>query len=1082
MRPKKPVTISPIDDSVIDFEAYKAIYQHAAIAILIIRDNAFIDCNARAEEVLGRTRDMIVGHSPIEFSPKFQADGQPSVTKARRVIKAAQSGTPQAFEWLHSKPDGSLLVAKINLNSIVLQDKRYISVFIDDITDYKRNLSELELYQSDLESVISEKSEELVRANAELTVANEELAATNEELAATNEELMATNEELSVALKNLNRENLIRKQLHELLVVNQEKFRSFIDQSAEGISIIDTDANIIEWNRTLEHITGVKYVEVVGKKAYDIELIFFPEEERNEINGQKIREQMVRYLANIEKQKPFSYDVAIQLPDGARKTIATTIFPIKIGSKYLVGRLSRDITELRAKDLELEGYRNRLEELVQEKTRQVNEISGRFYELFTNTSDGIFYIDQVGDKLLLTRANPVIARLIGLPPDVYIPSNLQDVIPGAYYNKLRDSCKKCFAGGNPVKYEERFTQEGVESFWSILLIPLPASDGESNTLAGFCRDITVERRIVAEQEFSRAIFENTHSVIVVVNGEGRVIGFNRESETLSGYSAQEVWNTPFWELPVIPADTRAILKGKFQTLLDGSCNFFENFNYWIMRSGEKRWLYWTNTCIRNDDGSFNYMVATGTDLTERKVYEERLRDSEMRFRLLYETMHDGITLIKPEFNRRGTLVDFRILGVNPSLERILGLPSNQLQGQLLSQIAKLPPELKALGKDVLKHGKSGTYEGYSPTFRKYVSISVFRYLEGQLAAVVRDITTQKNVENALINSEAKFRSIFSSSQDGIAIVSTDFRLLEANPALQQLLQQNDEEIYKGVIFDNIGENYHPIIVNAIEMLLAGKTVNNLEIELISSDGGIIPVELSATVIDYHGDRALLATIRNITERKEMEKLILRTIIETEERERRRLAADLHDDIGPLLASLKMYVSTLQQKLAETSYSGLLEVIMTLIKNSIENVRTISNNISPHLLERYGLVSAVNAEIENNRLLLPIKFHTNAKGLRFEGSVEIIYYRIIKELINNTIKYAQASQASIAIHFRDSKLHLEYADDGVGFDVNNVKVDRTGGHGLTNIANRIRSINGHYTIDSEPGKGILFKFVAPVNLR
>lgn len=1082
MKPKIPVTISPIADSGIGFGAYEAIYQHAAIAILIIRNNTFIDCNARAEEVLGRTRDMIVGHSPIEFSPKFQADGQPSVTKARRVMEAAQSGIPQAFEWLHSKPDGSLFFAKINLNSIVLQDECYISVFIDDITDYKRNLSELELYQSDLESVISEKSEKLVRANAELTVANEELAATNEELAATNEELLATNEELSVALKNLNRENLIRKQLHELLVVNQEKFRSFIDQSAEGISIIDTDANVIEWNRKQEQITGVKYMEVVGKKAYDIELLFVPEEERNGTNGQKIRDQMVRYLANIEKQKPFSYDVAIQLPDGAKKTIATTIFPIKVGNKYLVGRLSRDITELRAKDLELEGYRNRLEELVREKTQQVNEISGRFYELFTNTSDGIFYIDQVGDKLLLTRANPVIARLIGLPSNVFIPSNLQDVIPRAYYNKLRNSCLKCFANGNPVKYEERFTQEGVESFWSILLIPLPASVGESSTLAGFCRDITVERRIIAEQEFSRAIFENTHSVIVVVNSEGRVIGFNRESETLSGYSAREVRNTPFWELPFIPADTRAILRGKFQTLLDGSCNFFENYNYWISRSGEKRWLYWTNACIRHDDGSFNYMVATGTDLTERKAYEDRLHDSEMRFRLLYETMYDGIALIKPEFDEQGVLADFRVIGVNPSLEQITGLSHDQLKGQKVSNFIDLSTVMKELGREVLASGTMGTFEGHFRQFNKHLYVTLFRYLEGQLALVVKDVTDQKLVENALIASEAKFRSIFSSSQDGIAIVSTDFRLLEANPALQQLLLQGDEEIYKGVIFDNIGESYHPIIVNAVEMLLAGKTVNNLEIELISSAGRIIPVELSATVIDYHGDTALLATIRNITERKEMEKLILRTIIETEERERRRLAADLHDDIGPLLASLKMYVSTLQQKLGEKNYSGLLEVIMTLIKNSIENVRTISNNISPHLLERYGLVSAVNAEIENNRLLIPINFHTNAKGLRFEGSVEIIYYRVIKELINNTIKYAQASQASIAIHFRDSKLYLEYADDGIGFEVNNVKVDKTGGHGLTNIGNRIRSINGHYTIESEPGKGILFSFVAPVTLR
>ncbi|HPI45989.1 MAG TPA: PAS domain S-box protein [Tenuifilaceae bacterium] len=371
------------------------------------------------------------------------------------------------------------------------------------------------------------------------------------------------------------------------------------------------------------------------------------------------------------------------------------------------------------------------------------------------------------------------------------------------------------------------------------------------------------------------------------------------------------------------------------------------------------------------------------------------------------------------------------------------------------------------------------------------------YLIGMLT---RDVTKQKIVEaelkqhkehleelvkqksNEVVTISGLYQKIFNHTSDAIAIISADFRLVEANPALQRMLGETDEKLYSGHIFDSIPATYHTIIKNSVELLFSGKSINPLEIEIQNKNGIKIPVELSANIIDYNNSAALLSIIRDISDRREMEKMILLTTIEAEERERRRLAADLHDDIGPLLASLKMYVSVLQQRLLNTSNSEVLDIIQNLIKSSIENVRTISNNISPHLIERFGLIPAVKAEIENIKMLVPVDFTTNASNYKFDKQVEIIIYRIIKELFNNTLKYAKAKRISLNINYHKYKLYLKYSDNGLGFDLATTVLDKKSGHGLPNIDNRIKSINGNYSIETSHGNGFIFILDVPVNLR
>ena len=116
------------------------------------------------------------------------------------------------------------------------------------------------------------------------------------------------------------------------------------------------------------------------------------------------------------------------------------------------------------------------------------------------------------------------------------------------------------------------------------------------------------------------------------------------------------------------------------------------------------------------------------------------------------------------------------------------------------------------------------------------------------------------------------------------------------------------------------------------------------------------------------------------------------------------------------------------------------------------------------------------------MLVPVDFKTNALNYKFDKQVEIIIYRVIKELFNNTLKYAKATSVSLNINYHKHKLYLKYSDNGLGFDLATTVLDKKSGHGLPNIDNRIKSINGNYSIETSHGNGFIFILDVPVNLR
>jgi len=220
-------------------------------------------------------------------------------------------------------------------------------------------------------------------------------------------------------------------------------------------------------------------------------------------------------------------------------------------------------------------------------------------------------------------------------------------------------------------------------------------------------------------------------------------------------------------------------------------------------------------------------------------------------------------------------------------------------------------------------------------------------------------------------------------------------------------------------------------------------------------------------------RRLFRSLKRIDDiRRESENKVLQAIIHTEEKERRQLAKDLHDGIGPLLSNIKMSVSALDKTQISGFNRTVVDNITGLINESISSLKYTSNNLSPHILDSFGLSSALKSFIENIKRLgkIDITFSSNIDELRFESQIETNVYRIICELFQNTVKHALASNVSLLIHFQESKMVIQYFDDGVGFDPG--ESGKLNGMGISNMHSRLKALNGEIEFKRILPKGMM----------
>jgi len=528
------------------------------------------------------------------------------------------------------------------------------------------------------------------------------------------------------------------------------------------------------------------------------------------------------------------------------------------------------------------------------------------------------------------------------------------------------------------------------------------------------------------------------------------------------------------------------------------------------KDGRLAWQQWVDRAIYDPGGRLTEYQSVGRDITIQKNYEEAIRAITDKtagvtgtsffnvlliellkiirtdFTILgtfsennrseiqtFAACHKGKIIENFKFNVNKTLIEnqsFKKGLVNQDCFSAINLKGFQVFGKPMQVIAGIPlfdknhsiiGVLAVIGKD--------NFEMTDITFDiiKMFSIRAAAELE-------RDTADQK-----LKESEKKFKNIFQSSIDSIVISDMNFQILELNNAFQNTFSKAIDDLEQMKLTDIVIKSDEEKLIQWLSDLSISKLNTPLDIRGINSDGQTITMEINSIVIDYEGKDAILSILRDITERKEVHQRILNTIIETEEKERQRYAQDLHDGMGPLLSTIKLYTRSILTAKNEKNKAIALEKSLETIDEAISSIKEIAYNISPHILKDFGLKSAVKSYINkfSDTKKLVIKFQSDIE-MRFDSNIEASMFRIIIELVNNTYKHAFANNIGIILTYAEGILSLIYSDDGVGFDFNHTIENRTGS-GIFNITNRVKSLDGDIEFDTSINKGFSVKIIMRV---
>ena len=209
--------------------------------------------------------------------------------------------------------------------------------------------------------------------------------------------------------------------------------------------------------------------------------------------------------------------------------------------------------------------------------------------------------------------------------------------------------------------------------------------------------------------------------------------------------------------------------------------------------------------------------------------------------------------------------------------------------------------------------------------------------------------------------------------------------------------------------------------------------------------------------------------------KYQEELIQNNII-VQEKERKRIAEDLHDEIGSKLNVINLYMHKLKQSdRSSQRYAGIVEDISSALRHTIQVSRSIAHELMPPTLDNFGLIPALDELIEgiNGTGQVKVLVHNQSTVSQLKNKwSEINLYRVIQEMLTNSMKYGDGCTVKLQLDYEDNVLQLEYSDDGPGYGPNDEKNKK--GMGLGNITNRLKMVEAKWSDLSELNKGVLYQ--------
>jgi PAS domain S-box-containing protein len=493
-----------------------------------------------------------------------------------------------------------------------------------------------------------------------------------------------------------------------------------------------------------------------------------------------------------------------------------------------------------------------------------------------------------------------------------------------------------------------------------------------------------------------------------------------------------------------------------------------------------------------EDGMLVSVWGITRDVSKLRLAEEALRESEARFRATFENAGIGMALVD---------LDGHPTKSNPALQRMLGYGEEELARIPFTEFTH--PDDRDLDWGLfseLKAEKRDKYEIEKRYLKKngevmwgQLTASLVKDMTGRplyAVGMVQDITERKRAEEAAGSASAYNRRLLEASLDPLVTIAPDGKITDVNNATERVTGLPRQQL--------IGTDFSDYFTDSekaragYEQVFREGLVQNYELQIRRRDGHVTPVLYNASVYrDGRGDvMGVFAAARDITERKRAEeeqqgsfeqlRALAARLESVREEERKRVAREIHDELGQALTLIKIDSSALIRDLPADK-KHLFEPILKEVDSTIASVRKISSELRPGILDASGLVGAVEWAADEFESRTGIKCHLDLPQdemiITEEGATAL--FRIFQETLTNVARHAHATEVDVRLAKEDGNPVLELHDNGKG--ITEEQAAAANSLGILGMRERALLLGGEITIRGVPGKGTTVKVRLPHTL-